>query len=126
MRNGIWRFGLAACAWVVFGVGMHAFAPTLNGIKVWGLPLGYWVAAQGAPLLLAGLAVWLSPRSEAGNASWAAAAGGAAGWLTAAVQIGFIAGTMAFALGSIADRFSPRWVFLVWDRIVRRNMRWKD
>ena len=37
----------------------------------------------------------------------------AAGWLTAAVQIGFIAGTMAFALGSIADRFSPRWVFLV-------------
>jgi len=37
----------------------------------------------------------------------------AIGWLTAAVQVGFIAGTFAFALLSIADRFSPRKVFLV-------------
>jgi MFS family permease len=37
----------------------------------------------------------------------------AVGWLTAAVQIGFIAGTFGFALLSIADRFSPRKVFLV-------------
>ncbi|MFT3954781.1 MAG: MFS transporter [Piscinibacter sp.] len=37
----------------------------------------------------------------------------AIGWLTAAVQIGFIAGTFGFALLSIADRFSPRKVFLV-------------
>ena len=36
----------------------------------------------------------------------------AAGWLTAAVQLGFIAGTMVFALLSVADRFSPRLVFL--------------
>ena len=35
----------------------------------------------------------------------------AAGWLTAAVQLGFIAGTLAFALLSVADRFSPRLVF---------------
>lgn len=38
---------------------------------------------------------------------------GAVGWLTSAVQLGFIAGTFAFALLSIADRFSPRRVFLV-------------
>ncbi len=37
----------------------------------------------------------------------------AVGWLTAAVQLGFIAGTLAFALWTIADRFSPRLVFLV-------------
>jgi MFS family permease len=37
----------------------------------------------------------------------------AVGWFTAAVQIGFIAGTLAFALWGIADRFSPRKVFLV-------------
>ena len=37
----------------------------------------------------------------------------AVGWLTASVQIGFIAGTFGFALLSIADRFSPRMVFLV-------------
>ncbi|WP_128003478.1 MFS transporter [Piscinibacter defluvii] len=36
----------------------------------------------------------------------------AVGWLTSAVQLGFIAGTFAFALLSIADRFSPRLVFL--------------
>lgn len=37
----------------------------------------------------------------------------AVGTLTAAVQIGFIAGTFVFALLAIADRFSPRKVFLV-------------
>jgi MFS family permease len=37
----------------------------------------------------------------------------AVGWFTAAVQIGFIVGTLAFALWGIADRFSPRKVFLV-------------
>ncbi len=36
----------------------------------------------------------------------------ATGWLTAAVQLGFIAGTLVFALLSVADRFSPRLVFL--------------
>jgi MFS transporter, DHA1 family, inner membrane transport protein len=35
------------------------------------------------------------------------------GWLTAAVQMGFIAGTLGFALLAVADRFSPRRVFLV-------------
>jgi MFS transporter, DHA1 family, inner membrane transport protein len=34
------------------------------------------------------------------------------GWLTAAVQIGFIVGTLVFALLAVADRFSPRMVFL--------------
>ncbi len=37
----------------------------------------------------------------------------AVGWFTAAVQLGFIAGTLGFALWTIADRFSPRLVFLV-------------
>ncbi|HXF46240.1 MAG TPA: MFS transporter, partial [Burkholderiaceae bacterium] len=37
----------------------------------------------------------------------------AVGTLTSAVQLGFIAGTLAFALAAIADRFSPRRVFLL-------------
>ncbi len=37
----------------------------------------------------------------------------AVGWFTAAVQFGFILGTLLFALWGIADRFSPRRVFLV-------------
>ena len=38
-------------------------------------------------------------------------ADGALGWATSAVQLGFIAGTLAFALLAIADRHSPRKVF---------------
>lgn len=37
----------------------------------------------------------------------------ALGPLTSAVQIGFIAGTLAYALGTVADRFSPSLVFLL-------------
>lgn len=37
----------------------------------------------------------------------------AVGTLTSAVQSGFIAGTLAFALAAIPDRFSPRRVFLL-------------
>jgi DHA1 family inner membrane transport protein len=37
----------------------------------------------------------------------------AVGTLTSALQFGFIAGTLVFALLAIADRFSPRWVFLI-------------
>jgi MFS family permease len=37
----------------------------------------------------------------------------AVGALTSAVQAGFIAGTLAFALLTVADRFSPRLVFLL-------------
>jgi predicted MFS family arabinose efflux permease len=38
---------------------------------------------------------------------------GAVGTLTSAVQLGFIAGTLVFALLAVADRHSPRQVFLV-------------
>ncbi|MEP7283597.1 MAG: MFS transporter [Rubrivivax sp.] len=40
---------------------------------------------------------------------WPAAA---VGTLTSAVQLGFIAGTLVFALLAVADRFPARWVFL--------------
>lgn len=33
------------------------------------------------------------------------------GYITSAVQLGFIAGTLVFAFLAVADRFSPRWVF---------------
>ena len=33
--------------------------------------------------------------------------------ITIAVQFGFISGTLLFAVFSIPDRFSPRWVFMV-------------
>ena len=36
-----------------------------------------------------------------------------AGWITSAVQLGFIIGTLVFAIFAISDRFSPRRVFLL-------------
>jgi MFS family permease len=36
-----------------------------------------------------------------------------AGWVTSAVQLGFIAGTLIFAIFTVSDRFSPRRVFLL-------------
>ncbi|HVL58156.1 MAG TPA: MFS transporter [Burkholderiaceae bacterium] len=62
----------------------------------------------------AGTALWF-----AGNAvfadlqrDWALGAA-ALGHLTSAVQLGFITGTLVFAVLTIADRFSPRAVFLL-------------
>ncbi len=37
---------------------------------------------------------------------------GRAAWLTAAVQLGFVAGTLVSAVLSLADRRDPRWLFL--------------
>ncbi|HEY0337653.1 MAG TPA: MFS transporter, partial [Burkholderiales bacterium] len=37
----------------------------------------------------------------------------ALGYVTSAVQLGFIAGTLVFAFFAIADRYSPRKVFLL-------------
>jgi hypothetical protein len=36
----------------------------------------------------------------------------ALGYITSAVQFGFIAGTLTFAFFALSDRFSPRWLFL--------------
>lgn len=34
--------------WFVAGFGVHLFAPSLNGIRVFGFPLGFYMAAQGS------------------------------------------------------------------------------
>jgi putative solute:sodium symporter small subunit len=56
---------LVCVVMVSLGVGIHIFAPTLNGLKVSGLPSGYWMAAQGGPIMLALVfASWLSRKSS--------------------------------------------------------------
>ncbi|MEP1441687.1 MAG: MFS transporter [Hyphomicrobiales bacterium] len=37
----------------------------------------------------------------------------ALGHITMAVQLGFIAGTLSFAVLTLADRYSPRWIYLI-------------
>ncbi|MFO1336792.1 MAG: MFS transporter [Burkholderiaceae bacterium] len=61
----------------------------------------------------AGTSLWFATNAVMADLRRAADLPDAAvGWLTAAVQVGFIAGTFLFALLSVADRFSPRLVFL--------------
>ncbi len=63
---------------------------------------------------LAGVSPWFAVNAVMSELQrdygWAAAD---VGTLTSAVQFGFIAGTLLFALLAIADRFSPRRVFLL-------------
>lgn len=67
------------------------------------------VAAQ-----FAGVAIWFAGNAVLGDLQrqWGLA-DSALGYVTSAVQLGFIAGTLTFAFLAIADRYSPRLVYLV-------------
>lgn len=67
------------------------------------------VAAQ-----FAGVAIWFAGNAVLGDLQrqWGLA-DSALGYVTSAVQLGFIAGTLTFAFLTVADRFSPRLVYLV-------------
>jgi MFS family permease len=62
----------------------------------------------------AGTAIWFSGNAGLGAImrSWSSPPP-MTGWVTGAVQLGFIAGTLLFALFAVSDRLSPRRVFLV-------------
>jgi MFS family permease len=61
----------------------------------------------------AGTSLWFAGNAVLGDLQrqWGLAAE-ALGYVTSAVQLGFIAGTLVFAFLAIADRYSPRLVFL--------------
>ena len=67
------------------------------------------VAAQ-----FAGVSIWFAGNAVLGDLqrAWGLAAS-ALGYVTSAVQLGFIAGTLTFAFLAIADRHSPRLVYLI-------------
>ena len=71
------------------------------------LPVLVLAQVAGTSLWFAVNAVMPALQHELG---WPASA---VGRLTSAIQLGFIAGTLVFALLAIADRFSPRRVFLL-------------
>jgi MFS family permease len=62
----------------------------------------------------AGTSLWFAGNAVLGDLQrdWGLASE-ALGYVTSAVQLGFIAGTLVFALLAVADRFSPRMVFLI-------------
>jgi MFS family permease len=61
---------------------------------------------------LFGTSLWFSPNSAAADLmrDWSLTAA-QFGWLTAATQLGFIAGTLAFAVSGLADRFPASRIF---------------
>ncbi len=63
---------------------------------------------------LLGTSLWFSANGAGTHltAAWGLAAGGI-GWLTAAVQLGFIAGTLLLSLSGLADRFAASRIFVV-------------
>ncbi len=61
---------------------------------------------------VAGTSLWFSGNAVVGQLqALLGASSSLAGWLTSAAQLGFVAGTLAFTLGRVADRFSPRLLF---------------
>ncbi|MFN3998150.1 MFS transporter [Algoriphagus sp.] len=59
-----------------------------------------------------GTSLWFAGNVAAPEIESLLGASGMVSWITSAVQLGFIAGTFLYAIGSIADRFSPSSVFL--------------
>jgi len=60
----------------------------------------------------AGTSVWFATNAVIPDLERELGLSGTTSWLTGAVQLGFIAGTAMMSLTGLADRFSPRWVFL--------------
>ncbi|MCO5725753.1 MFS transporter [Robiginitalea marina] len=79
-------------------------------------PLPSAVRRRTLPLMVfsqfAGTSLWFASNGVMGDLQAAfALPGSALGHLTSAVQLGFIAGTLVFALLTLADRFSPSRLF---------------
>lgn len=51
--------------WATFGLAIHFFAGTLNNIFILGFPLGYYMAAQGSPIVFVVLIFWFAKRQDA-------------------------------------------------------------
>ncbi|TSI17029.1 MFS transporter [Brevibacterium aurantiacum] len=61
-----------------------------------------------------GTSLWFSPSGAVdGLSAWLGSTPGQFGWLIAATQIGFIAGTLLSAATGVADRFTPERIFIV-------------
>lgn len=74
----------------------------------------HWILPVIVFSQFAGTSIWFSGNAVLPELIHTTAAGSSlSGWVTGAVQLGFIAGTLIFALLSISDRFSPRIVFLL-------------
>lgn len=54
----------ALAVWFFFSFVIHFFAPALNGVKLLGFPLGYYMAAQGSLIAFVALIFWFCAAQE--------------------------------------------------------------
>lgn len=63
------RIAVLLVVWAVVGFGLAIFgAPALNRVSLGGVPLGFWMAQQGAIFVfvaLVGIYAWASDRADA-------------------------------------------------------------
>ncbi len=50
--------------WVFFGYIVHAFVVPLNGIKFFGFPLGFYMAAQGSLIVFVVMLFWFAKAQD--------------------------------------------------------------
>lgn len=55
---------IALGVWFFFSFVIHFFAPALNGVKFFGFPLGYYMAAQGSLIAFMVLIFWFCAAQE--------------------------------------------------------------
>jgi len=72
-----------------------------------------WTLPAIVLAVLASSSVWFAANAILGDLPREWDVREAIGWLTSGVQLGFITGTLILALSGLADRYSPRLVYLV-------------
>ena len=50
--------------WFFFGYVIHAFVGPLNGIKIFGFPLGFYMAAQGSLIVFVAMLFWFAKAKD--------------------------------------------------------------
>ena len=77
-------------------------------------PRPFWILPVIVFSQFAGSSIWFSGNAVLGELIGEGSTSAPMfGWITSAVQLGFIAGTLVFAVFAISDRYSPRKVFLL-------------
>ncbi len=55
---------LMLAIWFVASFLIHAFAPALNAIRIFGFPLGFYIAAQGSLIVFVVMLFWFAARQN--------------------------------------------------------------
>jgi putative solute:sodium symporter small subunit len=50
--------------WLFFGFIVHMFVTPLNGIRIMGFPLGFYMAAQGSLVVFVGMLFWFAKAQD--------------------------------------------------------------